>query len=108
MFKEILVFMLICLRFSNGSWSSWGSGAIGKVNGSEAIGTVFDTIAKENEGTSCRKNATEFLEHTYSVAGDIVVNTVQVAYARICILSNYQPKEIKEHPAKYTEDQHWN
>ena len=92
MFKEILIFMLLCLQFSNGSWTSWGSGAIGKVT---------DTIAIADKDTSCIENATEFLAYTYFAVG----GTIPITISRICILSNYQCEQITEHPAKYTEEE---
>ena len=89
MFKEIFIFMLLCLQFSNGSWTSWGSGAIGKVT---------DTIGIADKDTSCIENATEFLANTYFAVG----GTIPITISRICILSNYQCEQITEHPAKYT------
>ena len=89
MFKEILVFMLICLQFSNGSWSSWGNGAIGKIT--DASGIAY-------KDTACKKNATKFLANTYFAVG----GTIPITISRICILSNYQCEQITEHPAKYT------
>ena len=79
MFKEILVFML-CLQFSNGSRNSWG------------VGEVTEDIGKN---PSCKDKAAEFLEH--------FMPGLQVPLSKICILSNYQHEEIKEHPAKYSE-----
>ena len=92
MFKEILVFMLICLQFSNGSWSSWGNGAIGKIT--DASGIAY-------KDTACKKNATKFLANTYFAVG----GTIPITISRICILSNYQGEQITEHPAKYTEEE---
>ena len=92
MFKEIFIFMLLCLQFSNGSWTSWGSGAIGKVT---------DTIGIADKDTSCIENATEFLAYTYFAVG----GTIPITISRICILSNYQREQITEHPAKYTEEE---
>ena len=99
MFKEILIFMLLCLQFSNGSWTSWGSGAIGKVTGNiENIAT--DAIGKANKEKACKENATEFLKDYWMVA-----EMVPVIWARICILSNYKLEQITEHPAKYIEEE---
>ena len=99
MFKEILIFMLLCLQFSNGSWTSWGSGAIGKVTGNiENIAN--DAIGKANQEKACKENATEFLKDYWMVA-----EMVPVIWARICILSNYKLEQITEHPAKYIEEE---
>ena len=42
----------------------------------------------------CKKNASEFIAHK---------NNLKYEYEKICILSNYQYEEIREHPAKYSE-----
>ena len=81
--------MLLCLQFSNGSWNSWGSGAIGKIT---------DAIRIAEKDTSCKENATKFLSNIFFAAGD----TIPIITSRICILSNYQCEQITEHPAKYT------
>ena len=81
--------MLLCLQFSNCLWRAWGSG-IAKASEISIVGTT-------NEDKPCKANATEFIQHKW-----IVSPIIPIVWAKICILSNYQLREIREPPAKYS------
>ena len=89
---------MLWLQFSNGSRSSWGSGAIGKVT--EISNETIDApppLPGSSPAVSCKENANEFLEEMFLVGDMVPIN-----FAKICILSNYQIEEIKEPPEKYS------
>ena len=89
---------MLWLQFSNGSRSSWGSRAIGKVT--EISNETIDApppLPGSSPAVSCKENANEFLEEMFLVGDMVPIN-----FAKICILSNYQIEEIKEPPEKYS------